>query len=311
MGMIRGMKSTSLIVVLSVIIGVLLVAPVSATLVTHSRNLDLGYVDNLKETVGSLNWGGYVAATNFNTPSAAVTAVNASWIVQTAARSNTPSYSSQWTGIGGFFTSDSSLIQLGTESDYYGNSGSYSAWIERLPNSEQTIPLTIKPGDVIVANISLTSETNYWLMTMTDVTSKKSYNTVVNYGSSQLSAEYIEERPELCNSRSCSLTTLSNFGTAYYGSDYTHQPLTEYPTINGQFSALGSSAWQNENIVMFANNGVKEIAAPSSLSSDGTSFMMTYLSGTSGVKFGIPKFGPERWGFDRNSGNGPLNPFDH
>jgi hypothetical protein len=318
-GTIRNKNRAFLIAVISLAVIGLLAAPAGAALTTHGRNLDLGRVDNQKNQVGSLNWGGYVAAASFpssGTPAAGVTSVNASWKVQTAASTSTTTYSAQWTGIGGFFSSDSSLIQLGTESDYYNRAGHYDAWIEMLPNAEQVIPLTIKPGDTIVAGISPAPGSNAWFMNMTDVTTGKSYTTTGSYTSSKLSGEYIEERPELCSRFSCSLTTLANFGTAYYGSDNTNQPSTEFLTLSGSFVALGSSQVQNESIIMYANNGQTQIAIPSPLSTDGTSFKMTYMPSTSSVRNGVPEFVPERWGYSGNSdivdrAPGPLDVFRH
>jgi hypothetical protein len=295
----------------------LIAAPVGAAVSTHGRNMNLGQVDDLKDTTGSLNWGGYVAATNLLAPAAEVTSVSASWIVQTAAPSSTATYSSQWTGIGGFFSNDDSLIQLGTESDYYQKTAHYYAWIEMLPSSESSLSTTnyqVKAGDKIVASISpgtgATSGTgsNPWVMKISDV-GKWSYITTVNYASKKLSGEYIEERPEICSPFSCTLTTLANFGTADYGAFYTSQSGTNDLTVSGVNENLGSA--QYENIIMYANNGRTEIALPSQLS-DGTSFTMTYLSGSTG-RSGVPQFGPERYGYNGNSGTveGAPGPFDH
>ena len=78
--------------------------------------------------VSSSNWGGYVAATSLTAPAAAVTAVYGSWTVQTVQSSRLATYSAQWVGIGGYFSSDHSLIQTGTSSDASGGSTSYNAW---------------------------------------------------------------------------------------------------------------------------------------------------------------------------------------
>jgi hypothetical protein len=273
--------------------------------------MDLGKIDSLKNTVGSLNWGGYAAASSFSSPQAIVTNVSASWVVQSAAKSNSATYSSQWTGIGGYFTSDSSLIQLGTESDYYRNAAHYYAWIEMLPASEQVVSLTVHPGDKIHTSITPAKAANSWVLTLTDITTGRSYSATETYTSSKLSGEYVEERPEICSPFSCSLTTLANFGTAYYGKDYTSQSGTNDLIVNGVNENLGSVPYQN--IIMYANNGKTQIAAPSVLSSDGTSFTMTYLSGTSGATNGVPQYGSERYGYNGTSStiNDAPVPFDH
>ena len=152
-------------------------------------------------STASYNWGGFVAASSMSSPGAVVTAVYGSWIVQTVKSSSSSTYSSQWIGIGGYFSSDASLIQTGTESDSASGSTSYYAWYELLPASETEITsLTVSPGDVINASVvcmnlcSSTSQT--WTITLKDVTTDKMFSdSGVVYSSSLLSADWIEERP--------------------------------------------------------------------------------------------------------------------
>lgn len=242
----------------------------------------------LDGSLQSTNWGGYVIASNqialndYNSAYAQhdVTHVNATWIVQTAASSHKATYSAQWVGIGGFFSGDNSLIQTGTESDY-SNGASYGAWYELLPASETPISMNIQPGDKMYASISLVpNTTDEWNITIKDVSENETYSTVVTYNSSKLSGEYIEERPELCTSVSCSLSTLSDFGTAYYGEGYTGitSPQTNFATIGAVHSAIGSLPYTN--ITMVSSTG-SVLASPSALAYNGTSFTMAYKGGTS------------------------------
>jgi hypothetical protein len=119
-----------------------------------------------------------------------------------------------------------------------------------------------------------------------------------------LSGEYIEERPEMCSTRSCSLTSLADFGTADYGQDYTKaaDPYTEYATLGGLTGPIGSFA--TENIIMYANNGKTQIAIPSALTTDGTSFTMKYASspsqgGRGGFNIGARNY--TKWGIENNT----------
>jgi hypothetical protein len=311
-GTVHGGYQKLIIILLFVAAAGMLAVPAGASVTTHGRNMNLGQVDDLKNTVGSLNWGGYAAATSFSSPTAEVSTVNASWIVQAVSKSSTATYSAQWTGIGGYFSTDDSLIQLGTESDYYQDAAHYYAWIEMLPASEQVVSsLTIHPGDRIDARILPGSAANTWVLTLADVTTGKSYSATETYTSSKLSGEYVEERPEICSPFSCSLTSLADFGVSDYGLDYTSQAGTNYLTVNGANEKLGSEPFQN--IIMYANNGKTEIAVPSSLSADGTSFTMTYESGTTLTRNGVPQFGPDRWGYNGNSATpqGAPGPLDH
>ncbi len=218
----------------------------------------------------SLNWAGYVAASSFSSPSASVTTVSGSWIVQNVASSRKPTYSSQWVGIGGYFSGDNTLIQTGTESDSANGATNYYSWYELLPASETPLGsgYPVSPGDIMSATISLTG-TNTWSITLTDGI-QWTFSKTVTYTSSQQSAEWIEERPSIAGS----LTTLANFGTAQYGTGYTSVPNTNYATIGGSTSAaIGSFPYQS---ITMLNNPGRIIAQPSTLTYSGTSFTVTY-----------------------------------
>ncbi|EQD79937.1 hypothetical protein B1A_01415, partial [mine drainage metagenome] len=217
---------------------------------------------------------GYVVASNFNKPAHVVTRVSGSWTVQSVSSSSSSTYSSQWIGIGGFFAHDRSLIQTGTESDYSSGSAQYNAWYEMLPASETPISgFAVSPGDTISSAILYAGiaphHTQYWNIYLNDTTQNEHFFIQVTYKSSMLSAEWIEERPEIGGK----LSTLADFGTAYYGSDYTSVSRTNYATINGVNTALGSLPY--ESITMTTSSGAL-YAQPSALTSDGISFSVTY-----------------------------------
>ncbi len=218
----------------------------------------------------SYNWAGYVVASSFSSPQNTVTMVNGSWVVQTVSSSKKSTYSSQWVGIGGFFSGDSSLIQTGTESDSAHGQTSYYAWYELLPAAETPLGsgYPVSPGDKINAFVFLIS-TNYWNITINDSTKGWHFTIAVTYNSSQESAEWIEERPSIAGS----LTTLANFGTAQYGSTYTSVSKTNYATVGSTTSPIG--ALTSQSITMVSFNG-RTLAQPSSLTSDSTSFTVSY-----------------------------------
>ncbi|MGB9728418.1 MAG: G1 family glutamic endopeptidase [Thermoprotei archaeon] len=253
--------------IISIVILLLLIPSFSPTTdVTASHNVP-------KNQVYSLNWAGYVVASSFTNPTPSVTAVNGSWIVQTVQPSKKPVYSSQWIGIGGFFSGDNSLIQTGTESDSWQSQTFYYAWYELLPASETRISgYVVKPGDYMFAMIFMVriinTTTQEWNITLNDLTQNEHFSILVNYTSSMLSAEWIEERPAIAGS----LTILANFGTAYYGYDYTNIQNTNYATIGGITARIGDLP--HEYVIMVSNNG-KVLAQPSPLTTDGTSFYVT------------------------------------
>ena len=135
----------------------------------------------------SSNWSGYAKTGTF-------TKATGQWIVPGAARSKGSTYSSAWVGIDGF---KSSLIQTGTESDYYGGSAHYAAWWEILPAAETVIPsTTVHPGDHMSASITKGSG-NSWTITLTDTTTGKSFTTTQNYTGPGSSVEWVEEAPSI------------------------------------------------------------------------------------------------------------------
>ena len=136
----------------------------------------------------SSNWSGYAKTGSF-------TRATGAWVVPSVARSGKPTYSSQWVGIDGF--NNGSLIQTGTEADFYNGSAHYGAWWEILPAAETVIPsITVHPGDRMSASITKGSGSN-WTITISDTTTGKTFTTVKNYTGPGTSAEWIEEAPSV------------------------------------------------------------------------------------------------------------------
>src|SRR5439155_9890833 len=134
----------------------------------------------------SSNWSGYARAGSF-------TRVSGAWVVPSVASSRKATYSSQWVGIDGF--NNSSLIQTGTEADFYNGSAHYGAWWEILPAAETVIPsITVHPGDHMSATITKGSGNN-WTISISDTTRGTSFTTSKTYAGHGTSAEWIEEAP--------------------------------------------------------------------------------------------------------------------
>ncbi|GMA52195.1 hypothetical protein GCM10025857_35520 [Alicyclobacillus contaminans] len=200
----------------------------------------------------SSNWSGYaITGSGFNS-------ITGDWTVPTVQPSTKATYSSSWIGIDGF--NNSSLIQTGTEQDYYNGSAHYQAWWEILPAAETVIPsLTIHPGDHMHASIqNLGGGT--WSITLQDVTTSQSFTTKQAYSGPQTSAEWIQEAPTV-NGR---VATLANYGEATFDPD----------TVNGGNPHLTST----EGGVMI-QNGV-QVSTPSSPDSDTDGFDVAYGSAT-------------------------------
>jgi len=244
----------------------------------HYAGLAPGSTPGLSNaTFNSLDWAGYVAASGKN-PAPVVTAVYGSWVVQAVAPSKSPVFSTQWLGIGGYFTGDLSLIQTGSESYSSNRTSGYSVWWQTLPSSQTTISKPVGAGDLIQASIvcveSCTSTTQTWRISLSDSTQGWRFVKTLSYGSTLRSAEWIEERPTVCTRPNCPLTTLADFGTASYCRDYTRSQ-TCSATIGGATLPVGSLPYFH--ISMRFNSTGPVIAQPSQVTSDGTSFTVRYV----------------------------------
>lgn len=200
----------------------------------------------------SSNWSGYaVTGSGFH-------AITGKWVVPAVSATRRATYSSSWIGIDGF--NNSSLIQTGTEQDYYSGKAHYDAWWEILPAAETVIPsLTIHPGDSMSASITQNSGSS-WTIAITDNTTGQSFSINKTYTGPQTSAEWIQEAPTV-GGRVANL--------AHYG-----QTIFDPGTVNGANPGLVSS----DSGVM-KQNGV-QVSTPSSPDGDTDGFNVAYGSST-------------------------------
>ena len=134
--------------------------------------------------------------------------VNAAWTVPKVNDSAGSGYSSVWIGIGGELDKD--LIQVGTEHDVVNGRDTYTAWYELLPSfAVQLSSVIVSPGDIVIASINLVnSDTNQWIIRISDATTGQAFTRNVVYNSTRSSGEWIVERPTINNQ----ITTLADFG---------------------------------------------------------------------------------------------------
>ncbi len=235
----------------------------TATLTIAPAILDTPLVSN------NTNWAGYVVASDLQNPQSTVTSVSASWTVPKVVTSFQDEFSAIWIGIGGFF--DNSLIQTGTEQDSIQGQSEYSAWLELLPQTSMTIDtITVSPGDQMSASIILVDPIiDEWTIDIRDLTTNQEYSNNFVYPSSQLSAEWIVERPEITSTQTRgTLANLANIGNvllancqAMIGSE--SGSIASFPTVESvMFSSVNSTS----------GSGVMQLAAVSDLSSNGSSF---------------------------------------
>ena len=201
----------------------------------------------------SRNWAGYTAS------GGTFTTVSGAWVVPTVAADQRSALDATWVGIGGLTTHD--LIQAGTQAEVAGGQVRYSAWIELLPATAQTIPLTVNAGDTIHVTIEQQRD-GTWLITVRDSTNSQVYQQPLTYQSSRSSAEWIEEAPASTRG----ILPLDNFGVVQF---------TDATAVrNGQ--QVTAAAAKALPVTMNGSNG-QPLARPSGLAADGSSFSVTRI----------------------------------
>lgn len=226
---------------------------------------------------GSTNWAGYV----ITGAAGSISDVKMSWVVPSVSCSFlSETYSAEWVGIDGAGTN--TVEQIGTSSNCGLLGASYSAWYEFYPASSVSISGTVKAGDIISAQVSYSA--GLYNVLITDHTENWSFHTAGTVsGSEDATAEWIVERPTLCDILGiCSLSSLANFGEFYTGPKYTLLPSSQsdVATISGKTgsiasfsSAKGDSVYE---VTMYSTNSpTYPLASPSSLV-HGKSFTMTW-----------------------------------
>jgi hypothetical protein len=206
----------------------------------------------------SHNWSGYAAA------SGRYTAVTGTWTVPQPRLSDVAAgVGATWVGIGGVTGHD--LIQAGTQEVTDGQGqAQFQTWIEMLPQPPQQVAVAVVPGDSVTVSIDEQGAgTGTWQVSITNNTSGQSYRTVVNYVSTESSAEWVDEAP---------------------ASQRAVLPLDDFGTVS--FSA--ASATRSDQTVNLAQAGAQPItmlnaarqplAQPSPIGSDGSSFSVTRTS---------------------------------
>jgi hypothetical protein len=216
----------------------------------------------------SYNWSGYV----LSGPRGSVQGAQGSWVVQRVRPEPNDTYSSQWVGVDGFSSQD--LIQTGTDSNSVGGTLSYGAWIDLAPNSAQTLPMKVDPGDVMAATV-VKSKSDLWTITLADITRHEHYSTSVHYMTRDTSAEWIEERPMIGAGGVGVLANLSYFRVAEFGSRYTGS-LSDSADVQRGINA--PVATQLRSVQMLLTKGPAHLVAldkVGTLATDGASFMVT------------------------------------
>jgi hypothetical protein len=205
----------------------------------------------------SRNWSGYAAT------GTGYTAVSGTWSVPQLAANGAAGVGATWVGIGGVSSRD--LIQAGTQDVASGNGQSqFQAWIEMLPAASQQVPLAVAPGDSV--SVSITEQSagaGVWQVAFKNNTSGQTYQTTVQYMSSESSVDWIEEAP----AGRGGVLPLDNFGSVSFSGATAVQ--------NGQTVDIAQAGAQPITMLNAANQA---LAVPSTVGSDGSSFEVARTS---------------------------------
>ncbi len=164
----------------------------------------------------SENWSGYAA-----TSGKGFTYVHSTFVEPTITCPGAANeWTSNWVGLDGF--NDSTVEQDGTFA-YCAGAGDttpkYEAWYEMYPANSVGV-FAVHPGDII--DVSVTYASSNFVLTVSDLTTGKSATDTATCATCErASAEWIIERPALCNNAGtkCFITKLADFGTSTMGGD--------------------------------------------------------------------------------------------
>jgi len=169
-------------------------------------------------TTISLNWSGYAV-----TGHKPYTYVHSTFVEPTI---TCPGVADQWTtnwvGLDGY--SDQTVEQDGTAAWCGGaddTTPKYEAWYEMYPAGSVNM-FAVHPGDIIDASVSYSDSAGDFSLTVSDLSTGKTATDAATCSSCErTSAEWIIERPALCNNAltKCFITELADFGTSTMSGD--------------------------------------------------------------------------------------------
>jgi len=280
-------KRLLLVLLLTVAAGLFTAAPALAT----------------TQTTASENWAGYVVTP---TKVDSFSAVSGAWTepAATCTDSDSASYAAFWVGLGGGSESSDALEQIGTQADCTSEgTTSYYAWYELVPAAPVKLKLTIHPGDKLYARVAVNGDAV--TLYLADRTSGQSVSKTLTMSSptpDASTAEWVAEAPSACangTESQCATLTLADFGSTTF--------TDAHATAGGHTGSIDDSDWKATRMELapaassllggYGSIGAgygggygggfgyseynadpvsSEGAAPTKLSSHGTSFTVKY-----------------------------------
>jgi hypothetical protein len=198
------------------------------------------------DTAASTNWAGYAV----HRTGLSYRAIQAAWRQpRVSCRPGARTFSSYWVGLGGFSESSQAIEQIGTEADCtrFGVAKS-TAWYELLPAPSMPIRLSVHPGDLMAAQVTVKGHAVTF--TLIDASTHRSFTKNLRAGSIDVSsAEWIVEAPSDCpTNASCLTLPLANFGSASFT-----QSAAE--TAGGHAGTINDPFWRSTKITLDPGGG--------------------------------------------------------
>ncbi len=229
------------------------------------------------DTTDSSNWAGYAV----HRPGVSFRTVSGTWRQpNVSCTPGTPTYSAFWIGLGGYGLNAPALEQAGTEVDCNADGKPISsAWYELVPAPSTPIKLTVHPGDLVRAGVTVAGRRIS--IRLDDVTSRRGFHKTFSTPTIDVSsAEWIVEAPSDCvSANSCQTLPLADFASTRFGS-------ASVRSSTGHAGPISDPAWRWTKITLtppgrrFSTYQVPGSAAatamPSSLLSEGSSFEVSY-----------------------------------
>jgi Peptidase A4 family len=231
----------------------------------------------LADSTDSSNWAGYAV----HKPGVSFRTVSGTWRQPNAkCTRGVQTYSAFWVGLGGFSRTAPALEQTGTEVDC-SISGKVvsSAWYELVPAASTPIRLTVRPGDLMRAKVTVTGARV--VISLDDATRHTAFTKTLNADAIDVSsAEWIAEAPSQCvGLDSCQTLPLADFASTRFDSATVRSNI-------GHSGSISDRTWNRTKIKLTpggrrsaAYNGrgpVAAAASPSPLLSGGRSFSVNW-----------------------------------
>jgi hypothetical protein len=231
------------------------------------------------QQASSENWSGYVAGASSGS-SRRFSNVSGSWVAPTAKCASGQGYAAFWVGLGGSGQTQA-LEQAGTESDCSSDgTANYFAWYELVPSAPVKLDLAISPGDQITSRVAV-SGTSVTISVSDQSTGQSATRNLQMSNPDTSSAEWIAEAPSSCDQTAgnCSPLPLTDFGTVNFtgaSATATDGHTGTISDLDWSAAAVALSPGASSGGPQFASAASLAGATPSSLSTDGSSFSVTW-----------------------------------